>query len=68
MADPELGVHEKGSFHGQTPDPDLGVHEKGSFHGQTPDPGLGVHEKGSFHGRAEIEDHLRHTRMPLRYL
>ena len=22
MADPELGVHEKGSFHGQTPDPE----------------------------------------------
>ena len=50
--DPELGVHEKGSFHGRTPDPELGVHEKGLFHGQTPDPELGVHEKGSFHGRA----------------
>ena len=49
--DPELGVHEKGSFHGQTPDSDLGVHEKGSFHGQTPDPDLVVHEKGPFHGR-----------------
>ena len=48
--DPELGVHEKGSFHGQTPDPDLGVHDKGSFHGRTPDLDLGVHEKGPFHG------------------
>ena len=66
--DPDLGIHEKGSFHGQTPDLDLGIHEKGSFHGQTPDPDLGIHEKGSFHGRAEIEDHLRHARMPLRYL
>ena len=40
MADPELDVHEKGSFHGQTPDPELGVHDKGSFHGRAPDPEL----------------------------
>ena len=31
--DSELGVPEKGSFHGRTPNPDLGVHEKGPFHG-----------------------------------
>ena len=50
---PDLDVHKKDPFHGETPDPDLDVHKKGPFHGGTPNPDLDVHKKGPFHGRMD---------------
>ena len=48
---PDLGVHDKGSFHGRAPHPHLNVHETAAFHGQAPDPDLNVHGTAAFHGR-----------------
>ena len=49
--DPDLGVHDKGSFHGRAPHPHLNVHETAAFHGQEPNPHLNIHEIAAFYGR-----------------
>ena len=48
--DPDLGVHDKGSFYGQAPHPHLNVHETAAFHGQEPNPHLNIHEIAAFYG------------------
>ena len=54
---PDLGVHDKGSFHGRAPHPHLNVHETAAFHGQEPNPHLIVHGIAAFHGQ-EPNPHL----------
>ena len=54
---PDLGVHDKGSFHGRAPHPHLNVHETAAFHGQEPNPHLNVHGIAAFHGQ-EPNPHL----------